>query len=232
MSDRTAAFLVIATGKYDRYIGPLWASIEKHFLLLPGWHRELFLFTDKPETAPPNAVVTKIEHERWPGPTLHRYRTFLTRKDDLAKRDYLFYLDADMLVVDEVNDEVLSDTTMATIHPGFNGQSNDHFTYERHQGSNAYIAAGCGKHYYCGGFQGGTAKAYIEAMEWMAHAIADDESRGVMAAWQDESHWNRWCLDHPPGKIMSPQYCTPEGWNTPGQKILALNKNHSEMRSP
>jgi len=47
----------------------------------------------------------------------------------------------------------------------------------------------------------------------------------------DESHMNRYFIDTPPTKILDPSYCHIEGTKsnyTP--KLVALNKNHREIR--
>jgi histo-blood group ABO system transferase len=50
--------------------------------------------------------------------------------------------------------------------------------------------------------------------------------------WHDESHFNRYMIDNPPTKILTPSYCYGESMNIPfPKKLLALNKNHSEFRS-
>lgn len=52
-----------------------------------------------------------------------------------------------------------------------------------------------------------------------------------MAVWHDESHWNRYCIDHKPTTILSPSYCYPESWNLPYKKrLLALDKDHIAYR--
>ena len=64
----------------------------------------------------------------------------------------------------------------------------------------------------------------------MAAQIDDDASRGITAIWHDESHWNRYLIDHPPEVALPPTYCCPESWSMAGRKILALDKDHAAMR--
>jgi hypothetical protein len=43
---------------------------------------------------------------------------------------------------------------------------------------------------------------------------------------------NRYFIDNQPTKILDPSYCYPESWNIPfNKKLLALDKNHSDVRS-
>ena len=65
--------------------------------------------------------------------------------------------------------------------------------------------------------------------------IDQDDKNGIVAVWHDESHLNRYlsetfALDQL--KTLTPSYCYPESWNLPfKKKILALDKNHAEVRS-
>jgi len=48
----------------------------------------------------------------------------------------------------------------------------------------------------------------------------------VMAVWHDESHLNKYAVEHEAEiKPLSPAYCYPEGWNLPfDKKIISLDK--------
>ena len=97
--------LVIATGKYDRFIPPLFKSVKKHFM--NNHDVTMFVFTDQDIPSKDGIERIQHDHEPWPMPTLKRYHTFDKHRDALSKMDYLFYCDADMLFVSEVGDEVL-----------------------------------------------------------------------------------------------------------------------------
>lgn len=228
MGGHLNALLVIATNKYLPYADRLWESVKR---FMPD--TRLFLFTNQRSSSsslPQNERVYYVDHEPWPGVTLHRYRTILTAADEIAKCDYAYYCDADMLFTDHVGDEIHGHL-VATIHPGFNGHPRASYTYEQNPASRACVPPDQGVYYFAGGFQGGASKSYLRACETMAARIEDDERRGIVACWHDESHWNRYCIDHPPDKILSPLYCSPDSWGVPGRKIVALDKNHSEIRS-
>jgi histo-blood group ABO system transferase len=86
--------------------------------------------------------------------------------------------------------------------------------------------------YFAGGFNGGTSLEYLKMAKKISENIIDDFNRGFIAIWHDESHLNRYFIDNPPTKILNPSYCYPENWNIPFErKLLALDKNHSEIRS-
>lgn len=219
------ALCVIATGKYLEFVPPLMAGMTAHFL--PGHVVMPFIFSDhKPSQWP----IYSVPHEPWPGPTLHRYHHMLTAEKELSGFDYVFYIDADMLIVDTVGDEILGEL-VATIHPGFAGKHRGVFTYEKRRESAAYVAPNEGRFYLAGGFQGGEAPTFISAMKTMRDAIDEDKRNGITAIWNDESHWQRFCIDHPPTVILPPIYCCPETWTMDGRKILALDKDHAAMRS-
>ena len=228
------ALCVIATGKYARFVVDLIASASMYFC--SDHDTEFYLFTDS-SMPPLPARLWPAKHEPWPGPTLHRYSTMLTAEKELAKFDYVFYCDVDMLFVAPVGSEICGPGLTATIHPGYAGQTvrqrlDQHragWLYELNPRSNAY-AQPDDRFYTCGGFQGGESHAYLAAMRDIAAAIADDEQRGIVARWHDESHWNRYLIDHPPVVLLDSLYCSPESWNAPGRKLVALDKNHKEFQ--
>jgi len=87
-----------------------------------------------------------------------------------------------------------------------------------------------GKVYYAGGFNGGTTESFLEMSKTIKERINKDLEKNIIAIWHDESQMNRYFIDNPP-KVLSPSYCYPESWNIPFEKkILALNKNHKEIR--
>ncbi len=222
--------VVIATGKYDQFIPPLYKSIQKYFL--KNHIVKMFVFTDG--DIPQKDDIQKIEHEHypWPIPTLKRYHVFDKHKSILSEMDFLYYLDADMRVVGEVGDEILPKNEsglVGTEHPGFFGGRRG--TYETNKISKACILDNEGSCYFAGGFNGGTSESFLKMSEIIKKNIDEDLEKNFIAIWHDESHLNRYFIDNPP-TILSPSYCYPESWTIPFQKkILALDKNHSEIRS-
>jgi histo-blood group ABO system transferase len=224
--------MVIATGKYDQFIPPLYKSVQKYFM--KNHEVKMFVFTDS-DNIPVNDMIVKIQHEHkpWPGPTLARYETFFKHKDILSQMDYLFYCDADMRFVAEVGDEILpepdSNGLVGTEHPGFFGGRRG--TYETRPESTSYVAPEEGKIYYAGGFNGGTSEAFLKMSEVLSDNINKDLDKGITPIWHDESAVNRYFIDNPP-KTLNPSYCYPENWNIPFEKkLLALDKNHKEIRN-
>lgn len=224
--------LIIATGKYTKFIPPLYKSIKKHFFKKEDVN--LFVFTDG--NIPENEKIIKIyqEHLGWPHATLKRFEIFNKHKEILSKMDYLFYCDADMLFVSDVNKEILpekdSNGLVGVIHPGFYNKNKSLYTYERNEKSLAYISFNEGEMYYAGGFNGGTSESFLKMSKNLSNNIQKDLENNIIAVWHDESHLNRYFIDNIPKKL-SPSYCYPESWNLPfDKKLLALDKNHTEIR--
>lgn len=225
------ALLVIATNKYISFVEQLVTSADKYFL--PNCNVTYCVFTNNPKqlnTSRPFNMLS-IEHEPWPAPTLKRYDYFDTYAEYLKTFDYLYYCDADMKFVNKVDTEILGDT-VATLHPGFWGQLNLQFSYERRPNCKAYIPYGSGNGYYAGGFNGGSSKEFLKMAKTIVSWRKEDECNGLIPVWHDESYLNKYMYINPPTKVLTPSYCYPESWNIPFEKLLlALNKNHNEMRN-
>ena len=206
--------LTIATNKYIQFVQKLYDDIAEKFL--PGAQINCLLFTDHEVESSDNVRVHQIDHEPWPIPTLKRYNYFMKEKDFILEHDYCFYLDADMRIDALVGNEILGDL-VATMHPYQSFYSNQEASYDRNPESLAYVPVGEGKTYYAGGFNG--------------------QEKGVTALWHDESHMNRYLIDNPPTLTLDPNYCFAEEFIGSPQypykepKIIALKKNHHELRS-
>lgn len=230
MSDiKNIGIVVIATGKYNQFIPPLYKSIKKFFCI--NHNLKMFVFTDGP--IPENETIVKIEQEHmiWPHTTLQRYHIFDKHKSLLKEMDLIYYLDADMRIVAPVGDEIFPDTESGLVgseHPGFFGGRRG--TYDTNPNSTAYVGNHEGNCYYAGGFNGGTSSAFLKMANVIKENVEKDFLKEYIAVWHDESHLNRYFINNPPKKL-SPSYCYPESWNLPFErKILALDKNHSELR--
>jgi histo-blood group ABO system transferase len=220
---------ITATGKYIVFVDPLIASAEKHFC--KNHHVTYFVFTDSLRESTENIIYLSHSKLGWPYDTMMRYHAYLAYQDVIGTQDYLFALDADMLFVGEVGDEILGER-VATLHPGFFQAHRYSFSYEKNPLSKACIYGHEGTAYYAGGFYGATTEEFLKILTTTTTNIDDDLSRGIIAVWHDESHWNRYCINHKPTVVLSPSYCFAE--NMPHlpfpKKLVALDKNHQEMR--
>jgi hypothetical protein len=210
---------------YWQYLKPVVDGVKNMFL--PGHDTEIMLWSDLqnlPENKDVNygATVFPVESIEWPYPTLMRYQYFLEQKEYLKKFDYVFYLDLDMRIVNVVGDEILpKNGLMMAQHPMYATRQNLWFPYEPNPDSTAhfklpgrYIEENGKKVfqplYAAGGFQGGRTAPFIEAMEAMDAGIKSDLSKGYIARWNDESHWNKYLFDHPPEIVLGPDYVYPD----------------------
>jgi histo-blood group ABO system transferase len=243
--------IVTATARYTHFVPPLLASVRRHFL------REsavtVFVFTDRPGEIPADTVALPVEHRPWPYATLLRFHHIVRHAARLAECDYLFQCDADMRFVGDAGAEVLpkdGHDLVGVEHPGFCWEPSvwtrllrragvsvargrgKRGSYETDRRSLAYVAPREGRMYFAGGFYGGATAAYLAMARTLAGRIDRDLEQGLIAVWHDESHLNRYFIDHPP-LALDPRYCYPENAKLPFPKILlALDKDHAAVRAP
>ena len=225
------ALLLIATGsRYHQYIEPFLESAQEFFV-----PHTVFLWTDVLVPGRFRGSYSQqflIHHEGFPNTTLKRYQHFSSRAAILGFFDQIFYSDIDMRFVAPVGEEVFSDGITATLHPGY---VNERGPTEPNPQSYAFCLPS-NTAYYCGGFNGGNSKAFLNMAEELKTNIDMDTSRGITAVWHDESHLNHYLSKNPPAKVLDPSYCYPENagphyldkWKAAGinptPKILALTK--------
>ena len=199
------ALLFIATGeRYRQYAEGMIRSAKEFF-----FEHDTIVFADGPVEGA--SWVFKKEPLGYPNETLRRYNTFMTQEALLRSYDYLFYSDADMKLIAPVKPgDICSGGITATLHPGYFGNSG---TPERNPKSTAYIDRDATNHYFCGGFNGGTSKAYMDMAATIAKNVDTDAANGIIAVWHDESHLNRYLYENPPARILTPSFCTPEGYH-------------------
>ncbi len=225
--------LIIATNKYTQFLQSLISSADEYFL--NNKDVMYFIFSNKEillETKR-NYKIIEIQHKEWPWITLERYKTFSNNSEELSKMDYLYYCDVDMLFVDYINDEII-DERVGTIHPGFYMDVKlSNVALEKRLESLAYIEPNKLKRYYAGGFNGGNSLEFLKMSKIISDNIDIDYLKyNIIAEWHDESHMNKYFLENPPTKELDPSYCYPESWSLPyKKKLVALDKNHSEIRT-
>lgn len=226
------AVLNVATGGYIDLSKRLFESIESNFLV--DHQVDIFLFTDSDEQFADNIKKYNIKRRGFPGDTLLRYHYFLLAEKELLQYDFLFYLDADLYIEKPIGEEIISDI-VAVHHPGFFGKTNG--TFERRQISTAFVDSSINSPYFCGGVQGGRTEHYLAACRQIKNNINVDMSKGVMAVWHDESHWNHFLSINKPTLALDPRYCYPTDAHFPwienfndDRKIITVEKDEKEIR--
>ncbi len=224
------ALNVVATGRYIDYAHDMITSARNHFC--PGHEVHYFVYTDGSMEPADDVTVVFQKRLGWPYDTLMRFAMYLAHQELYEQFDYIYATDADMLFVSKVGNEILSDR-VATRHPGYTTHRG---TYETNKISKAYVAPTEGQYYFAGGFYGGSHDEFFRMMETVVHNIELDFQKNFIAVWHDESHLNRYFIDNPPTKVLSPSYCYPQNaQNYPAihhlkRKLVALDKNHKEVR--
>lgn len=217
---KVALLFINLNANYWPYFQQVVEDCKVNFL--PHHNVDYFVWSDMPEVKDPKITVFPTEPIEWPHPTLMRYHLFLQQEEILTKYDHIFYLDADMRVVQKISDEIITDGLLAAEHPMYSLRPQYVPPYEPNKDSTAYIPRPGkiidqeGKKrfkplYYAGGFQGGTSKAFIKAMKVMKENIDTDFNNNYTAIWNDESHWNKYLFDYK-GEltVLSPSYVYPD----------------------
>ena len=226
------ALLTIATDKYISFLEPLHKSIFLNFL--PDHEKTLFVFTDK-DINYTNTNTIKINHLPWPITTLMRFFYFTNIADVLKTFDYVYYIDSDMLVHSNINEEILpvNNEIIATKHFY---QQHSTGTYETNTKSTAYIEvtdALYGK--YCQAcFFGANSQTFVKMSEELNQNINIDLKNNYIALWHDESHFNKYILNNYCILLHSgythPSWI-PEKNNENPVKLLHLNANSSGIKT-
>lgn len=219
---KVALLFVSLNANYWPYFKQVMEDCKNNFL--PQHNVDYFVWSDMPESEIQGAKLIPTDKIEWPAPTLMRYHLFLQEEEALKAYDYIFYLDADMRVVQKIDDDILGEGLTAAEHPMYALRKEYIPPYEPNEQSAAYIKRPGriidqdGKkrfkpYYIAGGFQGGTAKTFIEAMKTMKVSIDHDfDKLNYTAIWNDESHWNKYVFDTYQGPliVLGPEYIYPD----------------------
>lgn len=216
MDKMNIGILIVCTGKYSLFFNSLYESCETFFL--KNHKKTYYVFTDGDIVQKENVVKINQPYMGFPNDTLKRFHLFNNQYDFLIKEDFLFFLNANMLCVDNIGDEIIptesNNNLMAVHHPGMYNSSPNSYTYERNPSSQFYIPFNEGKYYYQGCFNGGKSKDFLEMSKILANLIDIDQSNGILPVWWDESALNWYLKDINP-LLVNPGYAHPEGWSIP-----------------
>jgi len=220
--------LYICTGKYNYFFEGFYLSAKKH-LLKGVADVTYFVFTDNSQlSAEPDVHIIAKEPKGYPLDSLFRFDMFLSIEDQLSQFDYVFFFNANMVVVDDITSDFLPEEEglAAVIHPGYYNKPAWRFPYERNKKSTAYIPPRQGRYrYYMGSLNGGKVADFMELARICGRNTHIDYDNGIIAEVIDESHLNKYLRTHS-CKGLHPSYAYPEGARLPFKpKIIIREKS-------
>ena len=233
------AVVFIGTDKYLDFLPSWYDSCEEY--LLPDVEKKYLVFTNGEIPEPPdNVIVYKQEHLEWPYITLYRFKMIMKSFDDIQDCDYLLFLDADMRVVDKVSTEDLIDESKKYIgvhHPchylGMEPHNKAPGAFEVRPISRASVSEDeLMDVYYQGCLWGGKLPHVLDMVKELDSRTDEDHDKDVIAQWHDESHLNKFYIEHRDEvHTVSPSCAYPEVFAshcTFEPKIVHLAKDNSK----
>ncbi|XP_061876100.1 histo-blood group ABO system transferase 1-like isoform X5 [Colius striatus] len=206
--------VTFAVEKYVQFIKGFMSSANKYFLA--GHQVNFYLFTDNPEQishlqlAPENHlfVIPVQNHTRWQDISLRRMGIISTYIQSRFQYevDYLYSIDIDVQLVEHVGVEII-DTLVGTISSWHYDTRRESKPYEPRAESRAAVPQGEGDFYYTASFYGGSVAEVYRLTRACFKVILEDRGNGIEARWHDESHLNKYLLEHKPTRLLSPEYC-------------------------
>lgn len=239
--DPRVAVVVFAVGKYTRFLKGFLESGEKYFLV--DFRVTYYIFTDHKEEVPKIelgkgrkiSVVSVPSATRWQDVVLGRMKWATITIDEQIRNesDYLFMMDIDSVFHNRFGAESLSQLS-AVLHRGYYKDSRSRFPYERRPESKAYIPVDEGDYYYTAAVWGGYLEEMYKLVKYCYIQSEEDAKNNIEAAWQEESHLNKYLLYNKPTKVLSPEYLWSDYDRVPEDikvvRISQLVKNYAEVR--
>ncbi|XP_043914673.1 N-acetyllactosaminide alpha-1,3-galactosyltransferase-like [Protopterus annectens] len=209
---------VFATGRYlEKYLRTFLISAEQFFMT--GHQVIYYVFADDIANVPhielPQGRFLRVseikEEKRWQDNSMKRMLIIgqMIKSHAMYEVDYIFCMDVDQVFKDSFGVETLG-KRVAQIQAWFYKADKSKFTYERRPISAAYIAEDEGDFYYHAAVFGGTPSNVFDLVTACYEGIEKDKKNNVEAVWHDESHLNRYLLNHKPTLLLSPEYCWDE----------------------
>lgn len=202
---RRVGFFIMGTGKYLKLVEQLIRSLDDHFCVNNKQiYVNYFVFTDNKTWTPvaqrfPSSNrqfrIIYRQNQNWTLNTLLRFEMILKIYDSLNLHayDFLYWLDADMKMVDAICEDIFGDR-VGTMHADYH-TSEKVYPYEsRNKNSTAYILPKLRyEHpYYVGSFFGGNSNEMKKLMTKCHQNIQFDlRELNFIARVQDESHLNK-----------------------------------------
>ncbi|XP_071345980.1 globoside alpha-1,3-N-acetylgalactosaminyltransferase 1-like isoform X2 [Trachinotus anak] len=239
--DPRVAVVVLAVGKYTRFLKGFLETAEKYFLV--DFRVTYYIFTDNKQDVPEIELakgrkITVLDvpsANRWQDVVLSRMKwaTIAIDKQIRNEADYLFMMDVDSVFRNRFGAESLSRLS-AVLHRGYYKTERIGFPYERRAESKAYIPADEGDYYYTAAVWGGHLEEMYKLVKYCYNQSEEDAKNKIEAVWQEESHLNKYLLYNKPTKVLSPEYLFSDYDQIPADvkvvRISQLVKNYAEVR--
>lgn len=178
--------------------------------------RKILVATDEPTNtifSKENVISTKIEHERWPYVTLHRFKYLLNFAEEIGKSDYFFFIDADLWPVSNISLEEITSPYHELVgvqHPGFLGMIGT-FETDTRSLANIFDSKYDLSIYRQGCFWGGKPGPVLDMINTLNERIDIDDSHKITARWHDESHMNKYFVERNEKVLtLHPGFAQPE----------------------
>ena len=233
------SIIFIGTNQYLNFLPKWYNSCEKY--LLPSIEKQYYVFTDgELNDIPSNINVYQQKHLSWPYITLLRFEIILRAKKELSKSDWILFLDADMLVVDEIKEEdIFTDKKYIGVHHpchylGMPPHNKFSGAFETNSKSLACITDSDDTSvYFQGCLWGGKTHYVMEMIKDLQNRIRIDLSNDVIAVWHDESHMNKFFSERLSDiHILNPSFAYPEDYDSYcnfKKKIVHISKNNQQF---
>ncbi|XP_057235540.1 histo-blood group ABO system transferase 1-like isoform X2 [Malurus melanocephalus] len=205
--------VTFAVEKCVQFIEGFMRSANQYFLA--GHPVNFYLFTDNPEKIPPlqmapekRLLVIPVQNDpRWPDiSTSHMdIISAYIHSHFQHEVDYLYSIDINSQLLAPIGVEII-DALVATISSWHLTPWYRHKSYERRPASRAAIPEGHGDFYYTASFYGGSVAELYKLTRACSEGLRADREKGIEARWHEESHLNRYLVQHKPTRLLSPEY--------------------------
>ena len=210
------AITFIGTNRYLDFLPRYHEHINKHFL--PNTEKIFLVFTDGEGDYPDDVKVYDQEHLEWPYITLKRFEIIKKARKDIEDCDWLVFLDADTLVVDNImEEEFFSDKPYFGVHHpchalGMPPHTEYPGAFETDTNSRAGVTAEDDTSmYYQGCLWGGRVPEVLDMIDELDSRVEEDLSNDVIAVWHDESQLNKFYSEVKEDvHLLGPEYEYPE----------------------
>lgn len=234
------AVIFVGTGEYLNFLPSWYDACEKY--LIPNEEKQYFVFTDgELQEVPDNIIPYHQEHLSWPYITLLRWEIVSRAKDILSNFDYVLFLDADTLIVEQIEvEEIFTDKKYIGVHhPCHFLEMPPHNSFPGAFETDKRSLASVTKDddtsiYFQGCVWGGKVPYVIEMIEELQRRTQFDLDNDIIAQWHDESHMNKFFIERKDDvHILGPEYAYPEVFSSYcnfSPKIVHLSKDNSKYQ--